>query len=104
MQEIGLASLGATDEDIEMLATVGHPLSSLTPPQGYLFLCSPFSVCQIYWFTVEFGLCRQDNEIKAFGAGLLSSFGELEVCPFFLFFLFLLLLRARASSFNSIRK
>ncbi|CAG8508616.1 13645_t:CDS:10 [Cetraspora pellucida] len=33
---------------------------------------------QIYWFTVEFGLCRQGNDIRAYGAGLLSSFGELE--------------------------
>lgn len=25
-------------------------------------------------------MCRQDGELKAFGAGLLSSFGELQYC------------------------
>jgi phenylalanine-4-hydroxylase len=34
---------------------------------------------RVFWFTLEFGVVWEDGELRAYGAGLLSSFGELEV-------------------------
>ncbi len=31
---------------------------------------------RLYWFTIEFGLIRQEEELKIYGAGIISSFSE----------------------------
>jgi len=33
---------------------------------------------RVWWFTLEFGLVREHDDLKTYGAGILSSFGELD--------------------------
>jgi phenylalanine-4-hydroxylase len=50
--QIGMLSLGASDEQISQLGT-------------------------LYWFTLEFGACKEGDKILGYGAGIASSFGEI---------------------------
>ena len=38
--------------------------------------CEPLS--RLYWYTIEFGLIRQPDGLRAYGAGILSSGAELQ--------------------------
>lgn len=47
-QEIGLISCGIQQKDLSRLGT-------------------------LYWFTLEYGACKEDDKIKGYGAGIASS-------------------------------
>jgi phenylalanine-4-hydroxylase len=36
------------------------------------------ALADVFWFTMEFGVLREDGELRAYGAGILSSYGEIE--------------------------
>jgi phenylalanine-4-hydroxylase len=36
------------------------------------------AMARFFWFTVEFGLMREGRDLKVYGSGLLSSYGEIE--------------------------
>src|SRR5687768_7383126 len=35
-------------------------------------------VADVFWFTIEFGVVHEEGELRAYGAGILSSYGEIE--------------------------
>lgn len=38
------------------------------------------ALIRVYWYTLEFGVLEEDDQLKVYGAGILSSFGELDRC------------------------
>ena len=35
-------------------------------------------IADVFWFTLEFGVMHEDGELRAYGAGILSCYGEIE--------------------------
>ena len=69
---IGHANQLADGRVADLYEQVGRCTARLETSEALSFLS------RVFWFTLEFGVCFEGDELRTYGAGLLSSFGELE--------------------------
>jgi phenylalanine-4-hydroxylase len=69
---VGHACMLASPVFADLYAAAGRASKRAVTPEAL----ERFS--KVFWFTIEFGVVEEDGEIRAYGAGLLSSYGELE--------------------------
>jgi phenylalanine-4-hydroxylase len=69
---VGHANMLASPSLASLYMEAGRASCRTTSPEALEF----FS--RVFWFTLEFGLVHEKGDLKAYGAGLLSSYGELE--------------------------
>jgi phenylalanine-4-hydroxylase len=69
---IGHGHLLATPTFSELHRLTGEATNRLRDEENLRFLS------RVFWFTVEFGVVVEDGELKAYGAGILSSYGEID--------------------------
>ncbi|MFD6159528.1 phenylalanine 4-monooxygenase [Nocardia sp. NPDC060256] len=69
---IGHANQIASPRFAAIYEAVGAAVARLETEPALKFLAN------VFWFSMEFGVVRQDDEVRCYGAGLLSSYGEIE--------------------------
>ncbi len=69
---IGHGHLLATPTFSELHRLTGEATHRLQDEDNLRFLS------RVFWFTVEFGVVMEDGELRAYGAGILSSYGEID--------------------------
>jgi phenylalanine-4-hydroxylase len=69
---IGHGNMLASPRFAELNRLAGQAARRLETKEGRDFFA------RVFWFTIEFGVIREDGELRAYGAGLLSSYGEIE--------------------------
>jgi phenylalanine-4-hydroxylase len=69
---IGHGHLLATPTFSELHRLTGEATNRLRDEENVRFLS------RVFWFTVEFGVVVEDGELRAYGAGILSSYGEID--------------------------
>jgi phenylalanine-4-hydroxylase len=69
---LGHGHLLATPTFGELHRLAGVATNRLADAANVLFLS------KVFWFSLEFGVVVEDGELRAYGAGILSSYGEIE--------------------------
>jgi phenylalanine-4-hydroxylase len=69
---IGHGHLLATPTFGELHRIAGEAARRLSDEENLKFLS------KVFWFSLEFGTVIEDGELRAYGAGILSSYGEIE--------------------------
>jgi phenylalanine-4-hydroxylase len=69
---IGHGGMLASPRLAELNRLAGTAARRLETPAGRDFFAT------VFWFTIEFGVLYEHGELRAYGAGLLSSYGEIE--------------------------
>jgi phenylalanine-4-hydroxylase len=70
---IGHANMLAHPELADLYEAAGHASVRASANDAEMLFFS-----KVFWFTLEFGVLYEGDELKAYGAGLLSSYGEIE--------------------------
>ncbi|MBG0832116.1 phenylalanine 4-monooxygenase [Planomonospora sp. ID67723] len=69
---IGHANALASDRYARLYRLAGRAARRVETEQALEF------ISKIFWFTLEFGVMTDQDELRAYGAGILSSYGEIE--------------------------
>ena len=69
---IGHATTLASPRLAALYTVAGEAARRVESPDALEF------VSKVFWFSLEFGVLRESGDPKAYGAGLLSSYGEIE--------------------------
>jgi phenylalanine-4-hydroxylase len=72
---IGHGGMLASSRLAELNRLAGRAARRLETKPGRDFFAT------VFWFSIEFGVLYESGELRAYGAGLLSSYGEIEEFP-----------------------
>jgi len=69
---VGHANCLASDRFARLYRAAGGAARRVATPQALEF------VSKVFWFSLEFGVVRESGQVRTYGAGLLSSYGEIQ--------------------------